>query len=141
MVNGKIRNKRDQELHFGFSLIEVLVTLTLVGIIVSAAIPAYSAYAISSRQAGGMAHLGKISIAMEQYFTKYHSYEATLEQINIPPSDRWYDYSIINQDRYSYLIQASPRQSTNLSFLLSFDHLGRRRHRKIDSEQWLNGWP
>ena len=125
----------------GFTLIELLVTLTLVGIIVSAAVPVYSAYATSSRQASGMAHLGRISIAMEQYFTKYHSYDTTLEQINMPSSDRWYDYTIISQDRYSYLLQANPRESANLTVLLALDHLGRRRHRRIGSEQWLNGWP
>ena len=125
----------------GYSLIELLVSLTIIGIVVSTALPVYSAYAKSSRNAMGKAHLSKISIALEQHFTRRRSYETTLEQINIPDSDRWFDYTLTNHDRYSYLIQAVPRQSTNLSIVFSIDQASRLRHRKIGSEDWVQGWP
>ncbi|MGI9318758.1 MAG: type IV pilin protein [bacterium] len=126
---------------YGFTLIELLVSLTIIGIIASAAIPAYSAYAISSRQASGMAQLSKIAIALEQYFTSYHSYEVNLDLINLPAEDKWFDYLISNQDRYSYVIQAIPKPSTNMELVFSFDQLGRQRHRVLGSTEWLNGWP
>ena len=125
----------------GFSLIELLVSLTIIGIVVSTALPVYNAYAKSSRNAMGKAQLSKISIALERHFTRRRSYETTLEQINIPDSDRWFDYTLTNQDRYSYLIQAVPRHSTDLSVIFSIDQANRLRHREIGSENWVPGWP
>lgn len=58
----------------GFSLMELLIVLTIVGILASIAVPTFQDYAKKSRRADAQSALVGFSNAMERYFTVNSSY-------------------------------------------------------------------
>lgn len=66
----------------GFSLIEVLVAVAIVGILASIAIPAYQKHVISSNRSAAQAHLMDIAQAQQQFVADNRAYAATLAELN-----------------------------------------------------------
>lgn len=58
----------------GFTLIEVMVTVVIVGILAAVAIPAYSDYVIRARIPDATSALAAKRVQMEQYFQDNHTY-------------------------------------------------------------------
>ncbi len=58
----------------GFTLIEMLIILTIIGILASIAIPAYNNYTQRSKLAEGMTTLSNLRLQMEQYYQDNRSY-------------------------------------------------------------------
>ena len=58
----------------GFSLIELMIAIVIVGILASIAIPNYSSYMIRSRIPEATAGLGDIRVRMEQFFQDNRTY-------------------------------------------------------------------
>ena len=75
-----LSQRNPPEIHFinGYTLIELLVVLTIISIIASSAIPAYSAYTVSSRQTFAITTISKISLALENYYSEFLTYETDL---------------------------------------------------------------
>jgi type IV pilus assembly protein PilE len=61
----------------GFTLIEVMITVVIIGIIMSVAIPNYRDYVTRSRIPEATAGLSDIRVRMEQFFQDNRAYPAT----------------------------------------------------------------
>lgn len=59
----------------GFSLIELLVALTITGILCAISIPLYSQHIVKARRLEAAATLTNLALALEEYFTEHHSYK------------------------------------------------------------------
>jgi len=58
----------------GFTLIELMMALTIVVILTAIAIPAYRGYISTAREAEGHNNLAALQMAQEEYFLENHSY-------------------------------------------------------------------
>lgn len=104
----------------GFTLIELMITVAIIGILAAIAYPSYTAYVQRAKRANGQADLLLLANAMERYYTARGTYvgadveggAGTVVFANHSPSDadranRYYNLSIVNAAANSYLLQAT----------------------------------
>ncbi len=110
---------------FGFTLIEVLITVAIVAILASIAYPSYQDSIKKSRRAEAQNALQGLAQAMERHYTSEGTYasadgnDSDITSAKAPaifpaeaPLDsgqKTYDLRIISADRSSYTIQAIPK--------------------------------
>lgn len=73
--------------HKGFTLIEMLITLAILGIVASIAIPAYNGYIKTAKMTEANNNLAALRLALEENFLENNSYffganTATLESLS-----------------------------------------------------------
>jgi prepilin-type N-terminal cleavage/methylation domain-containing protein len=125
--------------HAGFTLVEMMIVVAILGVLGAIAIPMYSSYVESSRTAEGKSNLQQLRVLQEQYFSdngEYAAKGATLKYdtaattISLPaataplpgfkpgaPSKLNYDYEITGAaDGQTYLAKATRRGSAPAKF-------------------------
>jgi type IV pilus assembly protein PilE len=80
----------------GFTLIELMVTVVIVGILAAVAYPAYTSHVQRSRRADAVAFLSAVVQAQERYRTNRSAYGSTLADIEVTASSisKHYDVTI-----------------------------------------------
>jgi type IV pilus assembly protein PilE len=82
-LNGSVKSSRRLRRHSGFTLIELVITMVIVAILASIAIPSYSTYILKSHRTEARTALLDIASLEERYFTANNNYTKT-------PSDLGY---------------------------------------------------
>lgn len=101
---------------FGFSLIEMLITMAIISILLMIAYPSYHTYLIQSRRDEAKIGLLQLASKLENYATINNTYQgATLEEVSMPTetSDHSYQFIIADLNATTYHIQAVPEGSQN----------------------------
>jgi len=74
--------------HRGFTLIELVVAIAIIGIIASIALPSYLEYVKKGRRAAAQSHLMDVAQRQQQYLLDTRSYAASLSALDLTtPSD------------------------------------------------------
>ncbi len=73
----------------GFTLIELMIAVAILGIIVAIAIPAYTGYIDRARYGAARANVEPLRIAVEDYFMENGSYAAAANKAAINTTYGW----------------------------------------------------
>lgn len=79
----------------GFTLIELMIVVAIIGILVAIAIPNFMNYQCKAKQSEAKTSLGNIRLQQEAYFAEYDTFVNNLTQIG---------FSVKGNTRYVYTI-------------------------------------
>lgn len=107
----------------GFSLIELMIAIAIVGILAAIAYPAYQDQVMKSRRADAKIALGHAAQLQERWFTQNGTYSTTISDIGGNTSDEgYYAISVANpggtgcssgSNVYCYTLTATPQAPQN----------------------------
>lgn len=92
----------------GFTLIELMICVTVVGVLSSVAYPAFSSTMASTRRSDALLALMKVQMLQERFRSEHPSY-AELSQLGMgsgTPS-RYYDISVLSPSPDGYVVHAA----------------------------------
>lgn len=104
----------------GFSLIEVMVVIAIIGLLASIAIPGYQDYVKTGNAAEAPANLANCRVQAEQFYQDNFTYVGFV----CTPSDaRYFDYAVQDQTATTYTLTATGKGSmSNFSFSVNQDN-------------------
>lgn len=122
----------------GFTLIELMITVAVIGILAAIAYPSYQDYVKRGRRADAMGELQQAATAMERYFTVNGSYTGATAGGTIPDrlprtGTKHYDVSLTltpaNDPRTGFIVRATPASGSSQTSdgMIDIDHTGRKR--------------
>jgi type IV pilus assembly protein PilE len=108
MVRNKMR---------GFTLIELMIVMALIGIIIAFGYPAYRDQVMKARRSDGMAALLELADRMERHYSDVGTYkqsddsDTTVTDVFPSFSSDYYTLSIDSQDNISFTVSAARKGS------------------------------
>lgn len=97
---------------FGFTLIELIIVVAIIGILATVAVPAYSQYVIKGKRSDAKAALLSAQLAQEKYRANNTTYATTLAAANIAETSSGGYYTIAlsgTPTASAYTITAAPK--------------------------------
>jgi type IV pilus assembly protein PilE len=111
----------------GFTLMEVLITVVIIGILSAVALPAYNDYVTRARLNEAFVALGAAQPVAEQHWSNTRSY-ANFNAVNnpsFPKNSANFDYSISNATASTYTLTATGKGKL-AGFVYTIDQNGTR---------------
>ncbi len=128
----------------GFTLIEMMITLAILGVVLAIAIPSYKQYTIRNNRAAVQAEMMQIAASLERYKSRQLTYlGATLPNAGIYGSNKYPKNASSTSQLYTLTLTLSPNATSwvlkalpeNTQFndgALALDSAGRRCWNKAD---------
>lgn len=94
----------------GFTLIELMVTVAIVGILATIALPAYTDYVNRAKRGDGKAALMNAQLAQEKYRANNITYAADIDDLGIGADspDGYYTIAVTAANATTYTLTATP---------------------------------
>jgi type IV pilus assembly protein PilE len=93
----------------GFTLIEVMITVAIVGILLAVAVPAYSDYVTRGRLSEAFTALGGAQPSAEQFWANNRTYVGFDGASSFPAATPNFTYALSNASASTYTITATGR--------------------------------
>lgn len=117
----------------GFSLIELMIAITVVGILAGIALPSYHSYVMKTRRTDGQAALMTALVKQEQYFLDNKTYAGSMTDLGYkadpaPTDEGFYKIQVLAAGATvtTFTLEAVPQgaQATDPCGTLTLTHLG-----------------
>lgn len=98
----------------GFTLIEVMIVVVVIGILASIAFPSYQEYVIRGNRAEGQALLADAAARQERYFSQNNVYASDVTKLNMGSAESTnghYKLKIESANQNSYKLEATAQGS------------------------------
>lgn len=109
----------------GFTLIELMIVVVIIGIIASVAYPSYTRYVQKSIRTDAHAGLMQAASELERCYTRTYSYTNCQGVITTSPNGS-YDITVSTGSGDGYTLTASARQNDGCSENITLNALGER---------------
>lgn len=125
--------------HQGFTLVEVVIVVLIIGILTAIAVPNYQKYVARARRTEAWKDMSQIAMLEESHFANHpiDGYTDNLADLPFPTDGKYYTYEVDVPDKQSYTITARVRkdqghdaqwryEKNRCGEQLTLNHLGQR---------------
>jgi len=117
-MNGLHKQKPCKQNLYGFTLIELMITVAIVGIIASVAYPSYMSSIARSDRTEAQRELVRLANLQEQYFSDNRAYTTDMTKLTLPitaltESKKYKITAIISASTFTLTATAQGNQATN----------------------------
>lgn len=93
----------------GFTLVELMVTVAIIGIIAGLAYPAYQGYMEKSRRSDARVALLRMADAQERFYLQNNTYSANVNDVGGTATDsQYYTLAVTAADANTFTLTATP---------------------------------
>ena len=115
----------------GFTLVEIMIVMVLIGVLAAIALPSYQQSVVNSRRADAMAVLQGLSQAMERYYTETGTYTGASTALYSSKSPFegaavYYNLTISELNSGDYILLATPANGQVGDGILTLTNTGLR---------------
>ncbi|MCK5324006.1 MAG: prepilin-type N-terminal cleavage/methylation domain-containing protein [Desulfobulbaceae bacterium] len=94
-------------IHAGFTLVELMFVIAIIGILATVAIPAYFNHILRIRQAVGTQNLLDIKVGQEKYYALFDTYAITGILTNADTFASYVNFDTADASKYRYTITSA----------------------------------
>tara|TARA_R110002167_G_scaffold169576_1_gene367500 strand:- start:1497 stop:1898 length:402 start_codon:yes stop_codon:yes gene_type:complete len=120
----------------GFTLIEILLTLVVVGVLALIAIPSYQHYVIQQNTRSVQSEMQLGVLDLEKHYMKHHSYIGADSQIKINNAEysETYKFKLLNLSKTTFTFEAVGTKKAIKCFKMTINEIGQHRAFSADGK-------
>jgi type IV pilus assembly protein PilE len=125
--SASLENPMQQQRQSGFTLVELMLVVLIIGILGAVAMPAYGSYVMRTRLADAHSTLASAQPRLEQFWTNNRSYDGfDAEDAGLmPSSSEYFDYTLEDATDSTYTLMATGK-GVALGFVYTINQSGLR---------------